>query len=376
MRIAFNAQRLAGQRLGVGRYIEYMLRYWRGMLTPDETVTVFLRRALSAETVAYLGLPPSMPTRVLPPDISGIPWENISLRWPASKHDVLFCPAYNAPVGYRGRLVVATHSVNHIQPGAHPSFWYKHTYARLNRHCAEIADAVIVASQSAKDDIARVWRIPEEKMIVVLQGADDCFRPVNDAAALSAVRRKYFGGDRPYILFVGTASVRRNALMLIRAFAKARREHNLPHGLLFFGPNSNNLPIAETCAELGIASDVVQTDGKIDNHADLVPIYNAADVFIHPSEYEGWSMTTVEAMACGTAVIASNRGGLGEAARGHALMLEIPSIDSISEALAHVLGDEGFRHELKRKEFARGSALRWHETTRQTLDVVRSVARR
>jgi glycosyltransferase involved in cell wall biosynthesis len=375
LRIAFNGQRLAGQRLGVGRYIEYMLRYWRGMLTPSEEVTVFLRQPLSEASRRYLDLGPSIRTQLLPPDISGIPWENISLRWPAARHDVLFCPAYTAPIGYRGRLVVATHSVNDIHPGAHP-WWYKYTYAWLNRHSAEIADAVIVASQSAKDDIRRVWGLPDDKMVVVLQGADDCFRPLDDPAALQAVRRRFFGGDRPYVLFVGKSSTRRNIPMLLRAFARLKQEERIPHGLLLFGPNPNNLPLAALCAELGITDDVVQTDGKVDDHAELVPIYNAAEVFVHPSEYEGWSMTTVEAMACGTAVIAANRGGLGEAANGHALMLDAPSVDSLADALRRVLGDEALRQDLKRRAFARGSALRWQETTQQTLDVLREVARR
>jgi glycosyltransferase involved in cell wall biosynthesis len=345
------------------------------MLTPSEEVTVFLRQPLSEASRRYLDLGPSIRTQLLPPDISGIPWENISLRWPAARHDVLFCPAYTAPIGYRGRLVVATHSVNDIHPGAHP-WWYKYTYAWLNRHSAEIADAVIVASQSAKDDIRRVWGLPDDKMVVVLQGADDCFRPLDDPAALQAVRRRFFGGDRPYVLFVGKSSTRRNIPMLLRAFARLKQEERIPHGLLLFGPNPNNLPLAALCAELGITDDVVQTDGKVDDHAELVPIYNAAEVFVHPSEYEGWSMTTVEAMACGTAVIAANRGGLGEAANGHALMLDAPSVDSLADALRRVLGDEALRQDLKRRAFARGSALRWQETTQQTLDVLREVARR
>ena len=373
LKIAFNGQRLAGQRLGVGRYIEYLLRYGRGMLAPGEEVTVFLRKPLSEASRKYLDLPASMPARVLPPDVSGLPWENLSLRWPASKHDVLFCPAYTAPIGYRGKLVVATHSINDIQPGAH-NWWYKYRHAALHKHSARIADAVVVASQKTKDDIARTWDIPPEKMFVVLQGADDVFRPLDDAELLSKTRRRFFGGDRPYILFVGKSSTRRNIPLLLRAFAKVKQEHHIPHGVLLFGPNPDKLALGSMCAELGITEDVVQTDGVIDDHSDLVPIYNAADVFVHPSEYEGWSMTTVEAMACGTAVIAANRGGLGEAANGHALMLDAPSLESLSDAIWRVVSDETLRQDLERRAFARGSTLRWQATTQQTLDVIRAVA--
>ena len=374
MHIAFNAQRLAEQRLGVGRYIEYMLRYWSGMLTPQERVTAFLRRPLTTASEKYLKLPASIVPRVLPPDVSGIPWENIALRGPASDCDVLFCPAYTAPVGYRRPLVVATHSANDIHPGAHP-WWHRFTYDWLIHRSARVADAIIVASESARQDIAHHWGIPAERMTVVLQGADDVFRPMDDPAALRAVRQRYFGGDRPYILFVGKASARRNIPMLLEAYAKVRHEAKIPHGVLLFGPNHLNLPLADISAKLGIVGDVVQTDGKIDDHSELVPIYSGADVFVHPSEYEGWSMTTVEAMACGAAVIAANRGGLGEAANGHAFMLDAPSVDSLADALNKVLSDTALRQDLKRRARARGGALTWHDTTLQTLNVIRAVAR-
>lgn len=373
MRIGFNGHRLAGQRLGVGRYIEYMLRYWSGMLEPGEEVELFLRRPLDDASRAYLGLPDSIRPVVLAPDVSGIPWENIALRRAHGRLDVLFCPAYTAPIGYRGRLVVATHSVNEIRSGAHP-WWYAQTYGRLYRHSAERADIVVVAAETTKCDVERLWGIPPERMVVVLQGADDCFRPIEDGGELRAVRRRYFGGDRPYILFVGKASIRRNIPMLLRAFAELRRTRRIPHGLLLFGPNPDGLPLERLCADLGIVGDVVQTDGRLTDHRELVPIYNAADVFVHPSEYEGWSMTTVEAMACGTAVIATNRGGLGEAVDGEGFLLDAPTVDGLVDAIGRVLEDDALRRDLQRRAAARGRRLRWQETTRLTLDVIRDVA--
>ncbi len=373
MRIGFNGHRLAGQRLGVGRYIEYMLRYWSGMLDETDELNLFVRRPLDASSRAYLGLSTAVRETVLAPDISGIPWENVALRRQAGRLDVLFCPAYTAPLAYRGPLVVATHSINEIQSGAH-AWWYPHTYGRLYRHSAERADAVIVASESTKGDIARTWGIPAERMVVVLQGADDCFQPIHDAQTLAAVRHTHFGGNRPYLLFAGKSSTRRNIPMLLQAFARLRHEMHIPHGLLLFGPNPDQLPLRAICEELGITGDVVQTDGQIVDHRELVPIYSAADVFVHPSTYEGWSMTTVEAMACGTPVVATNRGGLGELAAGHALTLDTPTVESLADAIGRVLTDSALRADLVQRALARAATLRWQRTTRQTLDVVRQVA--
>jgi glycosyltransferase involved in cell wall biosynthesis len=370
LRIAFNGQRLAGQRLGVGRYIEYLLRHWAQQLRDDEQVSLFVRRPLEDDLRT---LSPRIRTELLASRMSGIPWENLRLRGPASRHDVLFCPAYTAPIGYRGRTVVATHSVNESEPGSREPL-HAWTHGRLNRYCARHADAVIVPAAATRDAVVRLYGVAAERIEIVPQGADDAFAPVQDADVLRRTRERFFGADRPYILFVGKCSARRNIPMLVRAFAQLRRTRGIPHGLVLFGPNHQGLPLPELCRELGVADDVVQTDGRIAHHTDLVPVYAAADVFVHPSEYEGWSMTTVEAMACGTAVIAADRGGLSDVARGHALMLEAPSVDTLVDAIGRVLDDADLRAALGRKARARGLALSWRNIAAQTLDVVRRVA--
>lgn len=342
------------------------------MLDQSDEMMLFLRRSLDAAALDYLGLSDRITVKTLSPDMPGILWENLRLGAAVSGMDVLFCPAYTAPLIAKAPVVVATHSVNEIQPAAQ-SRWYPHTYGRLYRHSARNAAMVIAPCETTKHDIAEHYGIPPERIAVVEQGSDDCFQPIHDSERLSAVRVKFFGADRPYLLFVGKCSVRRNIPTLLRAFAELKRSKNIPHGLLLFGPNPDNLPLDELCEELGISDDVVQLDGVVSNHAELVEIYNAAEMFIHPSEIEGWSMTTVEAMACGTAVIAVDRGGQGELTRGHALTLDAVTIDSLADAIFRVANDTEFRERLRGLALARGSQFRWTDTTRRTLDIVKRV---
>jgi glycosyltransferase involved in cell wall biosynthesis len=343
------------------------------MLDASERVDLFLRQPLEGDAAGDMLHSPSIVPRVLGPNMPGVLWENLRLRRPATSTDVLFCPAYTAPVRYSGRLVVATHSVNEIQPTAH-GWWYRQRYGHLYRHCARHADVVIAPAETTKADITRLYGVPTDRIAVIPQGADDCFRPLDDEVALRAVRQRFFGADRPFVLFVGKGSARRNIPMLLRSFAQLRRERRIPHALLLFGPNTADVPLGALCEELGITDDVVQTDGRVAHHEELVPIYNAADVFVHPSEYEGWSMTTVEALACGTAVVAADCGGLAEVARGHALMVDRPTVDTLADAIGRVLTDEGLRRDLELRARSRGSSLRWEQTTRETLAVVRRVA--
>ena len=372
MRIAFNGQRLAGQPFGVGRYLEYLLRYWNEQLVDGDELSLFVRRPLD-ERLA--GAWPRIQTVLLESRMPGLPWETLRLGPAAVGHDVLFCPAYSAPLGYRGRFVVATHSVNETEPAAH-SWLYRQTYARLYKHCARRADAVIVPGEKTRRAVEEYYGVPNERLHVVHQGADEAFHPMDDQPdLLSATRKRFFGTNRPYLLFVGKGSPRRNIPMLIEAFARIRNEAKWPHGLLLFGPYKGDVPFEKLIRDLGVENDVVQTEGVVEHHSDLAPIYAAADIFIHPSENEGWSMTTTEAMAAGTAVIASNRGGLGEVACGHAYMIE-PGVDSLVEAIRTVLSDDDLRADLRRKARERGEALRWEKLAQQTLDVVRDVGKR
>lgn len=367
MRIGFNGQRLAGQRFGVGRYIEYMLRHWADALPAEDTLTLFLRQPLEKGPDEF---GPRVTPRLLAYGGSGIPWENLHLRRPARQQDVLFCPAYTAPVFYRGPLVVATHSVNETEPAAH-SLVYRNTYSRLHRHAARIADRVIVPGARTRDAVIAHYGVPEERISIVHQGADDIFRPTTDPAVVTATRRRFFADGRPYVLFVGSGSKRRNIPMLIAAFARLKAE-GFPHGLVLFGPYKDDTPLAGICAGLGVSDDVHQTDGVLQKHGDIVPVYGAADVFVHPSENEGWSMTTTEALACGTAVIATRRGGLGEVAEGHALMLDQPTVEGLAAALRQVLTDARLREDLQRRAMVRGAQLRWDVLARQTFDIVRA----
>src|SRR5687767_7848027 len=115
-----NALRLSGQRLGIGRYIEYLLRYWDTMLTPSERVIVFVAEPVD---LADLQLSERVEVRVLPSRLRGVLWETFVLARRHREMDVLFNPSYTIPLGYRGRTVVATHSVNEAEKGTHP-WWY------------------------------------------------------------------------------------------------------------------------------------------------------------------------------------------------------------------------------------------------------------
>jgi glycosyltransferase involved in cell wall biosynthesis len=370
VRIAVNARRLEGQRLGVGRYIEYLLKHWEHQVEPTEEVDVVLRTPLRADDTWF---PSPFRSHVLRPSLTGHAWEQTRLPWKLRGADVLFCPSYTAPLIGPTRSVVAIHSTNEVEAGTHGRL-YGMTYAPLYRLSARRAARVIVPSESTLEDIQAHYGIPREKLVVVPQGADEAFTSVRDPERQRRTRVRWLGDDVPYVVFVGKLSQRRNIPVLIRAFAELKRRNGLPHKLLLFGPNHLDLPVRPLAEQLGIADSVVQDDGRVQDHAELVDVYNAADLYVNPSLYEGFSMTLVEALACGTPVVAANRGALGEIAGDAAVLVDEPTPLALADAMHRVLGDAELQTELGAKGVERAESFRWEQTAQRTLDVLREVA--
>jgi glycosyltransferase involved in cell wall biosynthesis len=369
MTFGFSALRLSGQRFGIGRYIEYVLKHWNPILRPEERVIVYTREPWDKNSI---GLSDQFEVRVLPSRLGGVLWENLVLarRW--RETDVLFCPSYTVPLRYRGKTVVATHSVNEIQKGAHTR-WYDATWRQRNRLSARRANAVIVPSESARKHVIELYGVEPNRIDIVPEGVDDSFAPAEDVNVLRETRRRFFGDDRPYILFVGKFSQRRNIPTLIEAFGELKRRDGLPHGLLLYGSNVHDLPLNAIAEKSGVGDSVVQVNETLADHRDIIPVYSAADLYAFPSAYEGFSLTVCEAMACGTPVVTVNRGAVAEIVDGAAVTVEEPTVAALADAMDRVLRDPNLRSSLRTKALERSKLFRFSECARGTLDVLRKV---
>jgi glycosyltransferase involved in cell wall biosynthesis len=366
----FDGLRLQGQRFGIGRYIEYVLKHMDRALEPSERVIVYVREPWDKNE---LGLSDAFEVKVLPSRLDGVWWEHYALAKHWRETDVMFCPSYTVPLNYRGRLVVATHSVNEKVSGTH-SWWYHLTYRPRNKLSARKADAVIVPSETARTDVQELYGVRADKIAVVPEGVDDEFMPVQDVQTLREVRQLYLGGDFPYILFVGKFSQRRNIPALVEAFASVKRTDGIPHKLLLYGKNVHNLPIDVLARDLGVADSVVQLNESLPDHRAIIPIYSGADLFVHPTAYEGFSLTICEAMACGTPVITVGRGAVAEIVNGAAYTVTEPTPEQLASAIRTVLGDRDLQASLRAKALDQVSRFRFSETARGTLEVMRRVA--
>lgn len=370
MRFGVNVRRLEGQRLGIGRYIEYLLHAWKDALSPDDSMALYLREPLRAGDE---WIERHFDTAVLSPRLTGVTWENFAMGPRLRDLDVFFGPSYSLPLGYKGRCVVATHSLNELTPGAHP-WWYMATFSPLYRFSARKALKVIVPSASVLEQVHRYYGIPLQRLEIVREGAPDAFAPVEDEAILRETRLEYTGVDTPYILFVGKFSERRNIPLLIRAFAQLKKRRAIPHNLLLLGPNHLELPLQTLAEDLGVADSVTITNRKFARHADIVPVYSAAELYAFPSLFEGASNTVVEAMSCGVPVVAGRCEAIADIVEGCGTLIDSISVDSVAEAMGDALTNRARWQEMRDRGLERSKSLRWSTTARHTLDIMRWAA--
>ncbi len=235
---------------------------------------------------------------------------------------------------------------------------------------ARRAAAIITVSQQAKQELARVLRIPPAKIFVVHEAAPENFRPVVDPQRQAALRQKYNLPPR-FLLHVGTLEPRKNLDRLVRALAQVRRQ-GYPHPLVLAGPTGWHMQdFMSRVAACGMA-DRVRYLGYVPS-ADLPALFSCAELFVFPSLYEGFGLPLVEAMACGTPVLTSNLPTIAEVCGDAAWLVDPYDEDMLAAAMSDLLADAGRRRELRQRGLSRAADFSWRRAARETAVVYRRV---
>jgi len=302
-------------------------------------------------------------------------WTHLRLSWEMRSRppEVLFVPSHVLPLVHPRRCVVTVHDLGyHYHPEAHTlsQNLYLRWSTRFNAHSAT---RVLADSQATRQDLIALYQVPAAKIQVVYPGRDETLAPVTDAARLAAVRGRY-GVTERYLLYVGTLHPRKNLVRLIRSFARL-----LGSGVQLAGLDTLQLVLAgqkgwlydEIVAEvrrLHLAERVVLTGFVPDS--DLPALLSGAQAFLFPSLYEGFGFPVLEAMACGTPVVCSNRSSLPEVAGEAALQVDPLDTEALAAAIERLLVDEGLRQELARRGLAQIERFSWRRCAAEVLEVL------
>ncbi|MDY7041901.1 MAG: glycosyltransferase family 1 protein [Chloroflexota bacterium] len=244
------------------------------------------------------------------------------------------------------------------------------TYLRIfTPLSARHSKRVIAISQHTKRDVIRLLGVPAERVEVVYCGVDEDFYP-RPAAEVREFRRKKELPER-FMLFVGTLEPRKNVRRLIEAYAQTR---DLGVRLVIAGGKGWLYEdIFATVEQLGL-NDEVFFAGYVP--AEELPLwYNAADLFVYPSLYEGFGLPPLEAMACGTPVISSNAASLPEIVGEAGLTVAPQDVDSLAAAMRQVLTDQNLHAQLRERGLQQARKFSWGKAARQTAEVYRQALR-
>jgi glycosyltransferase involved in cell wall biosynthesis len=229
------------------------------------------------------------------------------------------------------------------------------------------ARAIIAVSECSKRDAVRLYNIPPDKIRVIYEGVDPHFAPVIDATKLSEVRAKYKLPDR-FIVHVGTIEPRKNLPLLFEVIAPSD-QHLVIAGKLGWLTE----PILARVKELGLEDRVTFTGFVADE--DLPALISAATLLAMPSKYEGFGLPVLEAMACGTPVIASNAASLPEVGGDAALYARPNDAASWAQLIDRVWNDDELRSSLREKGLKQAAKFKWQTMARETAEVYRAVSR-
>lgn len=382
MHIAINAWFGDNPAVGSGQYLRYLLP---ALLDTDDKLKITL--VAGKPTVGLLNESPRVQTVTRPPPLANqarnlakVWFEQITFPRLCRQigAEVAHVPYFGSPLWPSIPTVVTIHDLIPLVVPAYRGRLLVRLYTALVSRAARQAAFIMADSEASRRDILHHLPVAANRVQTVYLAPAPHFRPITDQTAIADMRRKYNLPDQ-FMLYLGGYDVRKNVPRLIQAFAKIEARLRRAYPLVLAGklPSQDNdffpnpLRLAE---QLGIQEQVIAC-GWIDE-ADKPLLYAAADIFVYPSQYEGFGLPVLEAMACGTPVITTNATSLPELAGSAALQVEATNVTQLAQALNQLCGDAALRQELIDWGFEQVKKFSWPQTAQLSYQAYRQVAGR
>ncbi len=289
--------------------------------------------------------------------------------WPY-RPQLLHSPDFIGPLAAGWRSVITIHDLTFL---IYPQFLTAESRRYYNQQITASvrgAQAILADSEATRQDILERLPVPADCVHTVHLAQDARFAP-QPQPAVAAMRTRHALPDE-YFLFVGTFEPRKNLPALLRAYALVRQQLPDAPALVLAGNSGWLQPELQTqAAGLHLQKHLLlRPDFPAE---DLPALYTGASVLALPSHYEGFGMPVLEAMACGTPVVISERGSLPEIAGGAAISCAPDDDASIARALQSALSDTALRSQVRAAGLARAATFSWERCCRETLRVYHAV---
>lgn len=285
--------------------------------------------------------------------------------------DLLHSPDFVPPFWRSTRSVITIHDLHFLR---YPHFLTQDAaryYGQIDE-AVRRTDHIIAVSESTRQDTMNLLGVSADRITVIYEAADPAFRPIDDPRILAQVCEKYNLPAR-FILFVSTIEPRKNILTLLRAQRLLLDRHGPLAPLVIVGKRGWLFEeVFSLLAELNLEQDV-RFLGRVPQD-DLVLLYNAATVHVHPAFYEGFGLPPLEAMTVGTPTIVSNVSSLPEVVGDAGWLVAPEDVEGWATAIGRLLADEDLRADYRRRGFEQARKFSVERMTEETLTVYRQVA--
>ncbi len=297
-------------------------------------------------------------------------WPFLLFREPSHVH-VIHGMAYVLPVVRLAPGVVTIYDLTFLRLPEAFRNWNRVYLKLMTRISVKRAAHVCVISESTRRDVMQWLHLPREKITVVYPGLDERFeRPPEEAIAAFRQQRRL---PERFVLYMGTLEPRKNLVRLLEAYARlVRQDPSIPPLVLAGGRGWGVEEIFEAVERLAL-KERVHFPGYVPA-AEQPYWYAAADVFVYPSQYEGFGLPVLEAMACGTPVLTSNTSSLPEVVGNAGVMVDPNDVAALADALADLLASPQRRAHLAQAAQRRARRFSWHRAAQQQAAVYHRVA--
>lgn len=288
--------------------------------------------------------------------------------------DVFFFPHFLlGAISQKCRRVMTWHDLSYERMPELLSWrrrWW-HDVQMRPRASSRAADRILAVSRSTADDLTQLYDIPPEKISVVYPGVDSSLRRASEQEIQRW--RVRTGIHESFILALGTREPRKNLLALILAWDILRRRYGMHdmHVVISGEPGWKEREFFSAIRAMR-AFDKVHVLGRT-TREERPCILSAASVLAYPSFFEGFGFPPLEAMVCGTPVVAGATSSVAEIVGDAGVLVDPYHIHSIAAALAEIVSDAGLRSRLIAKGYERVMHFSWQKTAEQTLEQIRSV---
>lgn len=289
----------------------------------------------------------------------------LSLELARHRFDLLHSPDFIAPLRGGKRHVITVHDLSFIHYPEYITAESRHYYNGQIEASVWRADHILAPSEATKADLVDILAVPGDKITVHPEGVEDQFKPLPDEHSRPVVEA--LGLPRCYLLAVGTMEPRKNLVGLARAYRELKLDYPDAPKLVMVGrPGWHFDQLMADLLDVGVNDDLIIRHDVTD--AQLPALYNRALALIAPSFYEGFGLTALEAMACGTAPIVSRVSSLPEIVGDVGALIDPHDIGSIAAALSRALSDSHWREQQEAAALRQAARFRWSDTARIVLE--------